>query len=128
MGVEQEQICEGHVVGESPKKDDFGGELLHNLNPYLSPSKVYNMELTFHKKDFFSKDCVDQGNLDTSTHNVEPLSNKDNLDAFKSRRKRKTPTKQVVSCILNWLTAIATFLLCVLLWFFHSLMAGMDHL
>jgi hypothetical protein len=37
--VEQEQICEGYVVGESPKKDYSSGEFFHNLNPYLSPSK-----------------------------------------------------------------------------------------
>jgi hypothetical protein len=104
-GVEQEQICEGHVVGESLKKDYFGGELLHNLNPYLSPSKAASMELTFHKKNPSSKDCVDQGNLDASTHNVEPLSNEDNSYAFKSRRKRKTPIKQVVSCVVIWLIA-----------------------
>jgi hypothetical protein len=47
--AEQEQIYEGHVVGESLRKDYSSGELLDNLNPFLSPSKVTSMELTFHK-------------------------------------------------------------------------------
>jgi hypothetical protein len=55
--------------------------------------------LTFHKHDPFFKDFVDHGNLNASVHIVEPSSNEVNLDAFKYRGKRKTPTKQIANQI-----------------------------
>ncbi len=71
--------------------------IFSQFEPYLSPSKVINKELTFHKHDPSSKDYVDKGSLDTSVHNVEPSSNEVNLDAFKSRGKIKTLIKRIAN-------------------------------
>jgi len=46
--VEQHLTCEG-VLGESTRNDYTDGELISNLNPYLSLSKITSMDLTFHK-------------------------------------------------------------------------------
>jgi nucleoside-specific outer membrane channel protein Tsx len=60
--VEQHQTCKG-VLGESTKKDYTNAQLLPNLNPYLSLSKITNINLSFHKHEPSSKDYVDQGSL-----------------------------------------------------------------
>jgi hypothetical protein len=56
--VEQHQTCKA-VLGEYAKKDFSGGDLLPNLNPYLSPSKITSSDLAFHKQEPSSKDYVD---------------------------------------------------------------------